>query len=811
MAAIKLELASGDQSLSVRRFAVHEQMSSLFSISIWARSPDEDIDLEGVVGQEASLALQSGLAFAALGGERRWTGVCASMELVKAEPTGLSTYYLRIVPRLWLLTQKRDHRLFQHISIPDIVTKVLRDWGIEHTWRIDRSLYPKLDLRSQYGESDYAFVSRLLEEAGISYFFEHDEKRSTMVLADHPQHAEPRSAGPLRYVDNPNQSAEQEFLTDLRLSQDVRPGRVTLRDHDFRAATKFQLFGGTKRLESVEDLLEQYVYRPGSFLVELPGGVDVDVPVPGLPAGVQRAVDAAHKVEDAAQAMASGQLAGKAKAAAEEKASGYVSKKVGDVVSKQVEKVAGSEIGSIAGQVAGGYGGKLAGKVAGGLVGALGRLMGDDKGAARFDPQAGQRRATVDSEALRASRRRVQFGTNALDLAPGTVFQVANARRSDLGPDKTLLVTTMTVEGSPDGEWTLAGEAVFGDVPYRPAQVTPKPSVQGLQSAVVVGSPGEEIHTDEYGRVRVQFHWDRQSGYDDNSSCWVRVSQGWAGPGFGMICLPRVHQEVLVAFLEGDPDLPVVVGRLFNEASKVPYPLPENKTKSGWKSDSTPGSGGYNELSFEDAKGRELVYVQAEKDLEALVKNNEARSVGVNRRTTIGAVDASVVGAQHLVTMTQAEVGKIEPTTFEMVDRRIRFSTGEASITLDGPNITLEAKGRVFIHSTDDDVELLGGPWVKINCGPPKPGESDTYTMHHITGVVRDQDGEPLAGQKVVVKASDGSIQQVETDASGRYFALVPPGKCQVRLTEDDYGPKGPNLDDMNEEAEELDDCGPAV
>jgi type VI secretion system secreted protein VgrG len=286
-----------------------------------------------------------------------------------------------------------------------------------------------------------------------------------------------------------------------------------------------------------------------------------------------------------------------------------------------------------------------------------------------------------------------------------------------------------------------------------------------------------------------------------------------------MIALPRVGQEVLVVFLEGNPDHPVVVGRLFNATSPVPYDLPANKTKSGWRSDSTPGSGGFNEIMFEDAKGREMVYVQAERDLEKLVKRNEAIAVGNDRRTSVGAVDESHIGTRYNVTMAQGAAGGGEgngagaagPTFYEMIDKRIHLSTGEASITLDGPNITMQAKGRIFIHSTDDDVEILGGPWVKINC-EDVPGESDTVTSHHITGIVRDQDGEPVPDMKVVVKARDGSIQQVLTDSSGRYFALVPPGKCQVSLPcKNSYGARGTNLDEMAVEPVDADDMGPIL
>jgi uncharacterized protein involved in type VI secretion and phage assembly len=789
MSLIEIDFASGEGSLSARRFSVHEQMSSLFSISLWARSPHEDIDLEEIVGQEATLRLASGIAFASQGGGRSWKGICCSMELLHAEPTGLSTYYLRIVPRLWLLTQKSDHKLYQHASIPAIVTQILASWNIAHDWRVDTKEYPKLDLRSQYGESDYAFMCRLLEEAGISFFFSDVDGETRLVLSGAPQSGEVRTPA-LPVVDGANQSAEKEFAASVRLAQDVRPGRVTLRDHDFRQGTKFQLFGATPKLGTLEDALEQYVYRPGTFLVEMPDDMGIQLPLPQvpLPPGVSHTVGAIQGGVGAVKDTLTGAIVEKAKGAAADAVRGAV----------------GGVVGEVAGQIAGGLAGKLAG--------AIGRLLGDDKGAARFDPKAGQRRAAIESEAIRTGRRRVSFETNALDLAPGVVLQIDGLGRKDLSPDSKLLVTQFMVEGTPDGEWSMSAEAVFADAPYRPSMKTPKPSITGIQSAIIVGPAGEEIHTDELGRVRAQFHWDRENAYSDNSSCWMRVSQGWAGGRFGMICIPRIGQEVLVAFLEGDPDHPVVVGRVYNAASPVPWHLPANKTKSGWKSDSTPMSNGFNELSFEDAKGRELVYMQAEKNLDTLVKNDESRSVGSDRRTTIGAVDSSFVGSQHVVTMKQADAGKITPTMFEMVDRRIRFTTGEASITLDGPNITLEAKGRIFVHSTDDDVEILGGPWVKINCDPPKPGESDTYTMHHITGVVRDQDDKPLTGQVVVVKASDGLVQQVTTDGSGKYFALVPPGKCQVSLPGGlHYGTQGSALETMTLDPEELDDSGPAA
>jgi type VI secretion system secreted protein VgrG len=241
----------------------------------------------------------------------------------------------------------------------------------------------------------------------------------------------------------------------------------------------------------------------------------------------------------------------------------------------------------------------------------------------------------------------VSFRTNVLDLAPGIVFGIDRHPHADLADQTLLLATEQTLEGSIGGEWTTRGRAVFASEPYRPPQVTSKPTVEGVQSATVVGPSGQEISVDEFGRVRVQFPWDRQGTEDQHSSAWVRVSQGWAGTGFGLMNLPRIGQEVLIGFLEGDPDQPVVVGRVFNQTNPVPYKLPEHKTRSTWKSRSSPGGDGFNEIMFEDLAGRELVYVQAEKDLRKLVKNDETIAVGHDRQKLVKNDETEVTGVNR--------------------------------------------------------------------------------------------------------------------------------------------------------------------
>ena len=209
--------------------------------------------------------------------------------------------------------------------------------------------------------------------------------------------------------------------------------------------------------------------------------------------------------------------------------------------------------------------------------------------------------------------------------------------------------------------------AIPSTVTYRPLKTIEKPYVRGLQTATVVGRKGEEIHTDEWGRVAVQFHWDRLGKNDENSSCWIRVGQMWGGVGWGAQFIPRVGDEVLVDFMEGDPDWPIIVGSVYNEANQPIYDLKNNKTQSGIKTRSYPDGPGFNELRFEDKKGEEHVYLQGEKDWNILIKNdkgqnvghdetlsvanNRTKTVGANQRETIGANKEIQVGANHTETI----------------------------------------------------------------------------------------------------------------------------------------------------------------
>ncbi|HZO14007.1 MAG TPA: type VI secretion system tip protein TssI/VgrG, partial [Polyangiaceae bacterium] len=650
-----LELESGIASLEVRRVSAHERMSQLFVVDVLARSDDPQIDLNAVVAKGAGVAGETPSGLLA------WTGVCSYMEQVKPaqDLAGHSTYFLRIVPALWLLTQRRNHRIFQHETTPDIVKKILGEYRIEPTLELTGE-YARHEYCVQYGESDFAFVSRLLEQAGISYFFRRqkqgDKAVSVLVLSDAPQRGE--SIGGIYYYDMPNEGdLEEPFITDVQLAHGVRAGKVTVRDFDFRKprlsildSSSFPLADG----EKPEDNYEQYHYLPGVSLFEVDSAED--------------------KLE-----------------------------------------------------------------------------MADDKSIARHLPKHNKVWAEREAEAARHQKRRVGFRSNHASLAPSKIFSIDHhPRHLD---DESLMVVELDTFVS-ELEWAVVGTAVFAKTPYRPEVRTPKPRVAGIQTAMVVGPPGREIHTDEFGRVRVRFHWDREGQFDDESTCWLRVSHAWAGTSFGTMHVPRIGQEVIVDYLDGDPDQPFIVGRVFNSTTRVPRRLPLHKTQSIWRSATSPQTDGkFNEIMFEDAAGQELYFMQAERDLLRLTKRNDTERTGEDRTIVVGegrvsavaASDSLQVGKQHLVKMVKTndlhipDMGEpdVQPldTFVEMVDRKITLTTGNATIQLDGPNITIDAKGG--LRFTTDGRLIMKGSKVYLNV---MPGQVQPRASTKVTDVVAKPD-----------------------------------------------------------------------
>jgi type VI secretion system secreted protein VgrG len=595
------EIASGD-TVDVRQFEVSDRMSSLFEIKLVVVSENPDIDFDAVIGHPARFSLHAG-------NSRMWSGVCSHMQQLRVEEHFLSTYEITLVPALWFTAQRRNFRMFQHMSELDIVQQLLGEWEITPRLRLSNT-YKKRKYRVQYGESDFAFISRMLEDAGISFYFENGEG-STLVLDDNPQTNERRA--PIAFRDLPNE-AELEHVTQVRFGRRVRPGKYTVRDHDYRRPASFKLVASATGPRSIEEKLERFHYAPGSFLFESGSGESTP--------------------------------------------------------------------------------------------------SADDKGSYRPDQSEGDQLAQRRLDAKRSNARQTTFKTNTIDLCPGTVLSFLDHPKSELAAQNALLVIESKLSGELPGKWSHECLAVAAEERYQPPLRTKKPHVTGVESATVVGPAGEEIHTDEFGRVRVHFHWDRESQMDDNSSCWIHVSQPWGGSGFGGSNLPRIGQEVIVDFLGGDPDRPIIVGRVYTNLQKTPYSLPGSKTQSGWKSNSSPSNGGYNEIMMEDAAGKELFNMQAEKDLKKLVKNDESTEIGNDRQSKIGGNEAQSIGKDFLKQVMGSAGEAVGMMKHTQVGERVSIVCGKSSFSMDkegnivlkGVKILIDGEKHVQVES--DRIDL---------------------------------------------------------------------------------------------------------
>jgi type VI secretion system secreted protein VgrG len=352
----------------------------------------------------------------------------------------------------------------------------------------------------------------------------------------------------------------------------------------------------------------------------------------------------------------------------------------------------------------------------------------------------GERFARLRLEELLAKHQRFFGQAVAAGLGAGNRFTLTRYPRQDQNREYLLLEVEHEVwdpayrtasEAGEEEVYRCRFQAMPADQPFRPRCVTPKPVVNGPQTAIVTGPAGEEIWTDKYGRVKVQFHWDRQGKRDENSSCWIRSSQAWAGPGFGGIHIPRIGQEVVVEFEEGNPDQPLITGRVYNALAMPPYGLPASATQSGIKSNSTKGGGGSNELRFEDKKGQEQIFVHAQKDEEIVVENDKSESVGhdeaiqiardrtekvgnnetlavaVDRVRNVGSNETVAVGSNQSITIGQNRVDAVGANETRTVAMILAQSVGLHRNTAVGGNQTNEVGGNASYsigQSRDADI-----------------------------------------------------------------------------------------------------------
>lgn len=582
----------------VVRFDGHESISGLFEFHI--ELAGDEVDLGTVVGRPATLKIHG------MESPRYVHGIVSHIES-GGYSRSCRLYSLTLVPPLWRLLHRRDCRIFQPATTPQILADVLRGAGMNpKEFRFElKATYEPRDYCVQYRESDFNFVSRLMEEDGIFYYYEHGAKEATLVIADDPGVHVPIAGLPLLTYDETSAVRNREHVTQMAISETIRPGKVSLRDFNF--------------------------HRPGeSMEVDAHAGADVDLEIYDYPGEYQMPTEGG--------------------------------------------------------------------------------------------PEAGRSMAKIRLEALQASRRRGSGRSDCVRMHPGHIFALAG-HPNDTHNGRFLLTQVVHQGSQPQVlDQDSQGAAHYGntftvmpaEVAFRPPRVTPRPHVRGVQSATVVGAGTEEVHTDEQGRVMVQFHWDRLGKMNEQSSCWVRVSQAWAGNGWGSMFIPRVGHEVLVDFIEGDPDRPIITGRVYHGGNEVPYPLPEQKTKSTMKSNSSPGGGGFNEVRFEDRKYAEQLFIHAQRNKDVCVRNDSMESVLHDRHLTVGAMlEAGKVGDFNELTHRDRSI-TVHRDHHEHVggDLRLRIGGidggGHSDVVIEGVKRE-HVKQSSHLHVDDDRREEVGG------------------------------------------------------------------------------------------------------
>ena len=517
---LALDTALGANVLGVRSISVREQISRLFEIEAELSSEDAGIDFNQIVGHNATIRLEANE------NTTRYFNGFVSRFVQVANKGGYAHYRATLVPWLWFLTRTADCRLFQEKKIPEIIEEVFKGHGFNDYQLKLSGNYPTWEYCVQYRETDFNFVSRLMEQAGIYYFFSHENGKHVLVLADSASAHKP-FAGYEEVIFSELQkgASPRQMVTDWIVEREVQPVAYSLNDFDFKKPKASLRSSSSVTRQHGAAQFEVYDY-PGEYV----------------------------------------------------------------------------------------------------------------------EHSEGDRLAKVRLEELQSQHDIRRGQTSARGLGTGNTFTLKNHPRAD--QNKEYLITGLVLQADA-GEFASSqggeGGEFFGcdctviekAQPYRAARLTPKPIVQGLQTAIVVGPKGEEIFTDKFGRVKVQFHWDRYAKADENSSCWIRVSQSWAGKQWGAIYLPRIGQEVIVEFLEGDPDRPLITGRVYNGEAMPPYDLPAEKTKSTLKSNSSKGGAGFNEIRFEDKKGNEQVFIHAEKDEDIRVKNDAREWIGHERHLIV--------------------------------------------------------------------------------------------------------------------------------------------------------------------------------
>jgi type VI secretion system secreted protein VgrG len=549
---LKVTTPLGKDVLLLNGFSGHEAISRPFFFQLECVAENATtIAFDKLLGQKITVTLSL-----PGGKERCINGVCNRVAQGARDAT-FTRYVLDLVPQAFLLSRKTQSRIFQHLSIPDILKKVLT--GLDVKWEINGTFHPR-DYCVQYRESDFAFASRLMEEEGIYYFFKHSDGSHTMVVANTPgSHSDLPVESSLIFEAVGGGTREEDRVNAWEKAQELRSSKVTLWDHCFELPHK--------HLQGVASIQASVTAGKSSHKLQLAANAPLELY--DFPGAYAQRFDGINK---------------------------------GGGEQQDIQKIF----------------------------------------------QDNSRTADLMMQSEASASVLVHAASNCRQIVSGHKFTLERHFEGD-GPWVVYQVEHSASEAadlrSGGGDFTYQNHFTCFpfDLPFRPPLLTPIPTINCPQTAVVVGPPGEEIFTDKYGRIKVQFHWDREGKNDTDSSCWVRVGQPIAGRRWGASFWPRIGQEVIVDFLDGDPDQPIILGSVYNADQMPPYlgDSPDGKHKNdnklmGVKSNTTLGGEGFNEWRFDDTKGKEQVFLHAERNMDTRVKNDSMESVGGDKHLIVG-------------------------------------------------------------------------------------------------------------------------------------------------------------------------------
>jgi type VI secretion system secreted protein VgrG len=657
---IKLTTPFGGDVLLFSQLSGSERLSQPFQFELSLLSENGDLDGNKILGCPVAVTFPTDSG----NGERVFHGLVSDFTQL-SYGVRHHEYQVTLRPWFWFLSRTADCRVYQNMTVQEIFDSLAREHGFSDFRFALKGSYKKLAYCVQYRETAFNFLSRLLEQEGIYFFFEHTEQKHTMVLVDDSaSHKEIAGYAKVPYYPPslPQTRRVRDHLTSWTHVRTVQPGSYATTDYDFK--------------------------KPATSLLK------------------------SHAI-------------------------------------KRQHAAASFEIFD--------YPAELPAKR-------------DDDGAALEDSAESARIARIRIEELQSGHLVAHGQGNATGLAAGAQFELTDFPRTDLNVKYIVVAASYSLASnayetgaSGDAQFHVAVEAIDARTQFRPPRVTPKPVVQGAQTATVVGKSGEEIDTDEYGRVKVQFHWDRKGSKDDKSSCRVRVAQVWAGQQWGAIHIPRIGQEVIVSFLEGDPDRPIITGRVYNGMQKPPYGLPANATQSGIKSRSSKGGNDktFNEIRFEDKKGSEELVLHAEKDFKVDVENDATWRVGLDEDSPAKNEKGQ---AKMLIGKTlHVDVGDM--ITFETGDSKIVMKkNGDIDITC--KNLTVKASDAINLKA-DKEVQINGQQKVGVKSLDVKV---EGTTAVAVKGLKVEVEGTTLVGIK---SSLNTKVEGMMLDLSGSAIASL--------------------------------------